>query len=245
MQNTSAYKKKVLLIDDEVVLLSVLERSLSPDFEVKTASSGLEALALCQAHRFDLLVMDVNMPENDGFQTLTRIRTLDHYKKTPVLFLSGRGEIDSKLLAFDLGAKDYMLKPVHTKELRARIKVHLDKAASSELTEDVIIDGPLLRFHVGENRVFLKEADSFIDLTKIECGILRLLMENPEKVISRDKLLEGVWGDQLNVLQRTVDAHIKKIRKKLGPVSDLIESIHGVGYRYTPQLRPGSRTNAA
>ena len=237
MEHITNMKKRVLLIDDEVVLLSVLERSLSSDFEVKTASSGLEALSLCQQNRFDILVMDVNMPENDGFQTLSRIRTLDHYKEVPVLFLSGRGEIDSKLLAFDLGARDYMLKPVHTKELKARIKVHLDKAAATEVAEDTIIEGPMVRFHVGENRVFLKETSTFVDLTKIECGILRILMENPEKVISREKLLETVWGDELNVLQRTVDAHIKKIRKKLGVVSDLIESIHGVGYRYTPQIR--------
>lgn len=237
MEHITHMKKRVLLIDDEVVLLSVLERSLSSDFEVKTASSGLEALSLCQQTRFDILVMDVNMPENDGFQTLSRIRMLDAYKKTPVLFLSGRGEIDSKLIAFDLGAKDYMLKPVHTKELKARIKVHLDRANGGEIAEDIIIEGPLVRFHVGENRVLIKETNQFVDLTKIECGILRLLMENPEKVISREKLLESVWGDQLNVLQRTVDAHIKKIRKKLGSVAELIESIHGVGYRYTPESR--------
>lgn len=237
METHTDSKKKVLLIDDEVVLLSVLERSLSTDFDVKTASSCIDALALCQQNRFDILIMDVNMPESDGFQTLSRIRMLENYKKTPVLFLSGRGEIDSKLLAFDLGAKDYMLKPVHTKELKARIKVHLERASGAGVAADVIIDGPMLRFHTGENRVFLKEQESFVDLTKIECGILRVLMENPEKVISRELLLESVWGNDLNVLQRTVDAHIKKIRKKLGPTADLIDSIHGVGYRYSPQVK--------
>lgn len=237
MENITNMKKKILLIDDEVVLLQVLERSLSSDYEVKTASSANDAMILCQGNKFDLIVMDINMPESDGFQTLSRIRTLDQYKSTPVLFLSGRGEIDSKLLAFDLGAKDYMLKPVHTKELKARIKVHLDKAAQGETVENIIIDGPHLQFHVGENRMFLKDTNQFVDFTKIECGILRLLMENPEKVISREKLLETVWGQDLNVLQRTVDAHIKKIRKKMGITAELIESIHGVGYRYTPQLR--------
>lgn len=229
-------KNKVLIVDDETMLLSILERALSVDYNVKTASSGKDAIRLCENETFDLLVMDVNMPEVDGFQTLATIRTLDKNKGTPVLFLSGRGELDSKLLAFDLGVQDYMLKPIHTKELKARIKVHLERRGT-EKSEPTTIDGPSLCFHVTENRVHLKEKNEFVDLTKIECGILKLLMESPEKVISREALLTHVWGDQLNVLTRTVDAHIKKIRKKLGPTSDLIESIHGVGYRFTPTAK--------
>lgn len=234
-------KKKILVIDDEVMLLSLLERSLSSDYEVKTASSGRDAVRLCEEIKFDLLIMDVNMPEADGFQTLSSIRNLDHYRNIPVLFLSGRNELDSKLLAFELGARDYMQKPIHTKELRARIRVHLEKAKQGEAAQ--IIDGPQLQFHVEENRVLLKESNAFIDLTKIECGILLILMENPEKVISREKILETVWGQQLNVLSRTVDAHIKKIRKKLNEAADVIESIHGVGYRYSPQAK-GQRLTA-
>lgn len=234
-------KKKILVIDDEIMLLSLLERSLSTDYEVKTASSGRDAVRLCEEIKFDLLIMDVNMPEADGFQTLSSIRNLDHYRTVPVLFLSGRNELDSKLLAFELGARDYMQKPIHTKELRARIRVHLEKAKQTEGTQ--IIDGPQLQFHVDENRVLLKESNAFIDLTKIECGILLILMENPEKVISREKILESVWGQQLNVLSRTVDAHIKKIRKKLNDAADVIESIHGVGYRYTPTAK-GQRLTA-
>lgn len=230
-------KKKILVIDDEIMLLSLLERSLSTDFEVKTASSGRDAARQCEEMKFDLIIMDVNMPEADGFQTLSSIRNLDHYRNIPVLFLSGRNELDSKLLAFELGARDYIQKPIHTKELKARIRVHLEKAKQGEAS--VIIDGPHLQFHVEENRVLLKESNAFIDLTKIECGILRILMENPEKVISREKILETVWGQQLNVLSRTVDAHIKKIRRKLNEAADVIESIHGVGYRYTPALRAG------
>ncbi len=225
-------KSKILIVDDETMLLSILDRALSVDYQVITASSGKDAIKMCETEVFDLLVMDVNMPEVDGFQTLATIRTIAKNKATPVLFLSGRGELDSKLLAFDLGVQDYMLKPIHTKELKARIKVHLERGAAPK---DVapLIDGPLLCFHVSENRVLLKEKNEFVDLTKIECGILRLLMEAPEKVISRETLLTTVWGDQLNVLTRTVDAHIKKIRRKLGTTSDLIESIHGVGYRFT------------
>ena len=226
-------KSKILIVDDETMLLSILERALSVDYTVKTAGSGRDAIKLCETENFDLLVMDVNMPEVDGFQTLATIRTIPKNKATPVLFLSGRGELDSKLLAFDLGVQDYMLKPIHTKELKARIKVHLDRAVAAPKESPSIIDGPQLCFHVNENRVHLKEKNEFVDLTKIECGILRLLMEAPEKVISRETLLTSVWGDQLNVLTRTVDAHIKKIRKKLGPTADLIESIHGVGYRFT------------
>ncbi len=236
-------KKKILVIDDEIMLLSLLERSLSTDFEVKTASSGRDAARQCEETKFDLIIMDVNMPEADGFQTLSSIRNLDHYRNIPVLFLSGRNELDSKLLAFELGARDYIQKPIHTKELKARIRVHLEKAKTGEAS--VIIDGPHLQFHVEENRVLLKESNAYIDLTKIECGILRILMENPEKVISREKILETVWGQQLNVLSRTVDAHIKKIRRKLNEAADVIESIHGVGYRYTPALRSaGSKLTA-
>lgn len=225
-------KSKILIVDDETMLLSILERALSVDYQIKTAGSGRDAIKLCETENFDLLVMDVNMPEVDGFQTLATIRTINKNKGTPVLFLSGRGELDSKLLAFDLGVQDYMLKPIHTKELKARIKVHLERSGSPK-ESPTMIDGPLLCFHVTENRVLIKDKNEFVDLTKIECGILRLLMEAPEKVISRETLLTTVWGDQLNVLTRTVDAHIKKIRKKLGTVSDLIESIHGVGYRFT------------
>lgn len=236
-------KKKILVIDDEIMLLSLLERSLSPDFEVKTASSGRDAARLCEENKFDLLIMDVNMPEADGFQTLSSIRNLDGYRTIPVLFLSGRNELDSKLLAFELGAKDYIQKPIHTKELKARIRVHLEKAKQGEAAQT--IDGPLLTFHVEENRVLLKESNAYVDLTKIECGILKILMENPEKVISRERILETVWGQQLNVLSRTVDAHIKKIRKKLGDAAEVIDSIHGVGYRYSPNVRsPNQKLSA-
>lgn len=237
------YKAKILIVDDETMLLSILERALAVDYNVKTASSGKEAIRLCEGEAFDLLVMDVNMPEVDGFQTLATVRTLPKNKETPVLFLSGRGELDSKLLAFDLGVQDYMLKPIHTKELKARIKVHLEKAARSKEPAPVI-PGPWLDFHVGENRVHLKENNVFVDLTKIECGILRILMESPEQVISREQLLHGVWGNDLNVLTRTVDAHIKKIRKKLGPTAELIESIHGVGYRFTPNPKSFSQRSS-
>lgn len=231
-------KKKILVIDDEIMLLSLLERSLSGDFDVKTASSGRDAARLCEETKFDLIIMDVNMPEADGFQTLSSIRNLEHYRNIPVLFLSGRNELDSKLLAFELGARDYIQKPIHTKELKARIRVHLEKA-KQQGQATVIIDGPHLQFHVEENRVLLKASNAFIDLTKIECGILRVLMENPEKVISREKILSSVWGEQLNVLSRTVDAHIKKIRRKLNEAAEVIESIHGVGYRYSPAIRTG------
>lgn len=238
-------KSKILIVDDETMLLSILERALSVDYNVKTAGSGRDAIKLCETENFDLLVMDVNMPEVDGFQTLATIRTIAKNKNTPVLFLSGRGELDSKLLAFDLGVQDYMLKPIHTKELKARIKVHLEKSTPNKETA-AVIDGPVLCFHVNENRVLLKEKNEYVDLTKIECGILRLLMEAPEKVISREVLLTSVWGDELNVLARTVDAHIKKIRKKLGPAADLIESIHGVGYRFTATPKsPQVKTTAA
>ena len=223
-------KEKILLVDNEHDIVEFLQYNLIQEgFEVIPAFDGGEALEKL-IEKPDLIILDIMMPKLDGFEVFKKIREKPEFKSTPIIFLTAKsGEID-EIKGLELGASDYIQKPISPKKLIARVKSNLRKYSGGEKTEPVkikigpiVIDRENYTVHVDNEEKFLPRK---------EFEILFFLANNPGRVYSRDALLKEVWGPDVYVVDRTVDVHIRKIREKLDNYADLIETIKGVGYKF-------------
>jgi DNA-binding response OmpR family regulator len=231
---------KILVIDDaEEVAVSVEAALGSSSINVDVAYTVKEALMKTGASLYDLIIIDIMLPDGDGFDLLLKIRNLEGYAHVPVIFLTGREDVSSVVSAFSLGAEDYIVKPFHLLELRARVERRLVGSRETKMakaqtgSDDQIHAGPLL-ISPQSQRVKLKGKPDPIPLTAREFKILLLLVKSPDHVFSRKMILDKVWGSDITVTDRTVDAHICYLRKKLKECSGCIESVSGEGYRFNP-----------
>lgn len=219
------YTKKILLVDDEEDILDLLEYNLKKEgFDVYTASNGVEALKKAQEIIPDLILLDVMMPEMDGIEACEEIRKIDALKDTIISFLTARSEDYSLIAGFDVGADDYITKPIKPKVLISKIKGllrRLDVKEEAPAT-DLIIDR--------EKYLVIKKGEEII-LPRKEFELLALLMSKPENVITRDSIFTSVWGNDIIVGDRTIDVHIRKLREKIG--EDYIKTVKGVGYKFS------------
>ncbi len=223
-------KTKILLVDDEPDIVEFLEYNLTQEgFDVITAYDGIEALKKIN-EKPDLILLDIMMPKLDGYEVCKRIRNMKGYEKVPVVFLTAKsGEVD-EILGLELGANDYIQKPISPKKLVARVKSNLRKTDSEHKTKpNKITIGPLVIDR--EKYVIYLDGNEKI-FPKKEFEVLYYLANNPGKVFSREILLKDVWGNDVYVVDRTIDVHVRKIREKLENYSDLIETVKGVGYRF-------------
>ena len=221
---------KVLLVDDEKKIRQVIRTYAEFEgYEVMEAEDGLEAVKLCQENDFDVIVMDIMMPRLDGFSAYKGIR---RHKDIPVLMLSARDEEYDKLFGFEIGIDDYVVKPFSPKELMARLNVivnrHQNKFNGQELKEDLKFSGLLIDQDGREVYV----DDRRVDLTPKEYEILVFLAKNEGIALSREKLLNQVWGFDFYGDDRTIDTHIKMLRNSLGPYRKYIVTVRGVGYKF-------------
>lgn len=227
---------RVLLIEDsstsQLIVAGALSGSEIALDWVKTVSEAKRYLEHIQAV-VDLIILDLILPDGDGISLLGQIRSDQRFRTTPVLLLTGKEDISSKLSAFSLGADDYLTKPINPLELRARIDMHLRKVAQNRREQDVLrrgglsINVPLMRVFVGEGA-----EQTTIELTAKEFRILTFLAKHEGVVYSRTDLIKHVWGDSTHVVKRTVDSHVCGLRKKLGPFASYIENVTGSGYRF-------------
>ena len=224
--------KKILLIDDEVDILEFLKYNLEQDnFEVLVSNNGKDALKKIEQNP-DLIVLDIMMPEMDGFELYHQIKKNKVYQDIPIIFLTAKSGETDEIKGLDLGASDYIQKPISPKKLIARIKSNLRKIAQTDKkTEESneLIIGPLV-INVEKFVVKVDNKEKFFP--RKEFQLLHFLAQNPGKVINRETLLKESWGNDVYVIDRTIDVHIRKIREKLGKHSELIETIKGVGYRF-------------
>lgn len=223
---------KILLVDDERDIVEFLEYNLIQEgFEVISAFDGKEALEKLKS-KPDLIILDVLMPKMDGFETCEKIRSIKEFKKTPIIFLTAKSAEVDEIKGLNLGADDFIRKPISPKKLIARVKSNLRKSellpSESTKVKEIKI-GPLL---IDKEKYTVLLDGKNIIFPRKEFEILSFLAANPGKVYHRDKILADVWGTDIFVVERTVDVHIRKIREKLGKYSDLIETIKGVGYRF-------------
>jgi two-component system alkaline phosphatase synthesis response regulator PhoP len=221
-------KAKILLADDEKDIIEFLKYNLEIEgFEVITAYDGEEALDKINQNP-DLILLDIMMPKVDGFEVCRRIRKIAGFEKTPVIFLTAKsGELD-EIQGLELGANDYIKKPISPKKLIARVKANLRNMEPASEPAKISI-GPLI-IDKDNYTVFVGSEERIFPRKEFE--LLYYLANHPGKVFSRDVLLKDIWGTGVYVVDRTIDVHIRKIREKLDGNADLIETIKGVGYRF-------------
>ena len=224
---------RILIADDEPDIARLIERyAIREGHEVTSVSNGDEAIAACRKADYDVIVMDVMMPDTDGFTACKKIR---EFKDIPVLMLSARGTEYDKLFGFEVGVDDYVTKPFSPKELLARINVilrrHTATAPVAKREEDVLRGGGIEMDMLGHN-VYVDGVKT--DLTAKEYAILQYLLRNKGIVLSRDKILNEVWGYDYFGDDRTVDWQIKLLRSKLGNRREAIHTIRGTGYKFQP-----------
>jgi len=219
----------ILLVDDEPDILDIISYNLKAEgYKVKTASSGREGVEKAKKVRPDLILLDVMMPEMDGIEACEQIRKTPGLEHTIIAFLTARGEDYSQVAGFEVGADDYIAKPVKPKVLTSRLKALLRRrplkpATSEERTTlgDMVID--IERYHI-------EIKGKVVDLPRKEFELLGLLASKPGKVFTRDEIMDRIWGTQVIVGGRTIDVHIRKLREKIG--DERIKTIKGVGYKF-------------
>ncbi len=223
---------KILLVDDERDIVEFIQYNLELEgFEVISAYDGEIALEKLN-EKPDLIVLDIMMPKMNGYEVCKRIRTNEEYDDIPIIFLTAKTSEFDELKAFNLGADDYIKKPISPKMLVARIKSKLKRVAKNKEEiekQETLTVGPL---EINKEKFEVKIDGELIVLPKKEFTILHYLAKKPGKVFPRDKILNDVWGRDIYVIERTVDVHVRKIREKLGIHANIIETVKGVGYRF-------------
>jgi two-component system OmpR family response regulator len=222
----------ILVADDEAHIRDVVQYALEREgHRVLTAADGAQALARVREGGIDLVILDVLMPELDG---LAVCRQLREERAIPIIFLSSRAEEVDRVLGLELGGDDYVVKPFSPRELAARVKTVLRRAAPPvpAVGRDVITRGRIV-VDAGAHEV--RVDGTLVDLTVTEFGVLRMLLEYAGRVLSRADLIEQVRDADYHVTERTIDTHVRRIRAKLRPFGlDPIETVHGVGYKAAP-----------
>lgn len=222
---------KVLVVDDEEPILELLKYNLEKQgFEVETASNGIEAVDTARRFHPDLVLLDIMMPKMDGVEACRQIRATPELQNIFIVFLTARAEEYSEVAAFDVGADDYILKPIKPRALVSRINALFRRDSKKKNTSTQINVGGLL---IDRTSYTIKVKNKEISLPKKEFELLFFLAQNPNKVFSRDDLLQNIWGTDVYVLARTVDVHIRKVREKIG--DDYITTVKGVGYKFNLQ----------
>ena len=223
-------KKKILIVDDEQDIIEFLQYNLEQKgFEVITSYDGTSALEKLSENP-ELIVLDVMMPEMDGYEVCRKIREKERFRNTPVLFLTARSSEIDEVHGLNIGADDYIQKPASIEKIVARINANLRKSKSGfDEAEARIEIGPL---DIDKEQYQVKLNGEELVFPRKEFEILILLAAKPGKVFNRNQILDKVWGEDVYVVVRTIDVHVRKIREKLGAESGLIETIKGVGYRF-------------
>ncbi len=218
--------KHILVVDDEPDIIEILRYNfVNEGYRVSSASNGEEAIKQCENNQFDLVVLDVMMPKKDGIEACREIREIVGYEHTIIIFLTARGEEYSEIAGFDAGADDYITKPIKPRAFLTRVKSLLKRNERSSSDTSINI-GDL---NVNPDSYIIEKGGQKFQLPKKEFKLVELLASSPGKVFTRDQVLSRIWGRDLIVGDRTVDVHIRKIRKKLG--NNLIRTIKGVGYK--------------
>ena len=217
-----------MVVDDEEDILELLKYNLQKEgFDVKTASNGMKAVDIAKSYIPDLVVLDIMMPNQDGVETCRQLREIPDLQHSYILFLTARAEEYSEIAAFDVGADDYIVKPIKPRALMSRITALFRRKRSDKVQKSTIKIKDLV---IDKSSYTVTQKDKNITLPKKEFELLFYLAQNPNKVHTRDELLQNIWGSDVYVLARTVDVHIRKVREKIG--EGYISTLKGVGYKF-------------
>lgn len=225
-------KKRILAVDDEEHILELIKFNLEKSgFEVLTSNDGEDALALLATTVVDIVVLDLMLPGRDGLEVCKEIRKMKNLDKLLIIMLTAKSEETDRILGLELGADDYVTKPFSVRELIARVKAVLRRTEDIQITNESILK--LKGIHIDLEKHEATVDGGLVELTLKEFMLLKILIENRGKVLSRDFLLDEVWGYEYSGETRTVDVHIRHLRKKIGDdeAGEYIETIRGIGYK--------------
>ena len=218
----------ILVVDDEQMIRELIKKyAVFEGHEVTEAANGMEAVLLCRQKSFDMIIMDVMMPELDGFSACKEIRK---FSSTPVLMLSARGEEYDRIHGFELGIDDYVVKPFSPKELMMRVDAIMKRSGKTEPENKDVFQYQSLRVDFSARIVTID--GKRLDLTPKEYDLLFYMIKNRNIALFRENLITEVWGYDFDGDERTLDTHIKLLRRSLGPYSKFIVTLRGVGYRF-------------
>lgn len=218
----------ILIVDDETRIRTLIRKYAEFEgYSVEEAGDGMTAVEYCRTRKFDLIIMDVMMPELDGFSTVREIR---RNSNVPVIMLSARGEEYDRIHGFEIGVDDYVVKPFSPRELMMRVAAVLKRSVGLSSEKEEIVNIGKLTVNFTARRVTVE--DRTLDLSPKEYDLLFYMVRNRGIALSREKLLSDVWGYDFFGDDRTLDTHIKLLRKELGPCAEMITTLRGVGYRF-------------
>jgi two-component system, OmpR family, alkaline phosphatase synthesis response regulator PhoP len=223
-------KKRIILIEDEedIAALLKLQAELS-GYKLHVEVDGINGYRAIEREKPDLVILDVMLPGQNGFDVCRKMKSHSELKNIPVVMLTAKAEELDVILGLELGADDYVAKPFSPKVLFSKIKAILRRSKESEKTPEVVAFG---EFILEVDRYLLKKGSKTIQVTLSEFGILKRLLSNKGKVLTRNQLLDDIHNDDAFVVDRNIDVHIASLRKKLGPNFEGIETVRGVGYRF-------------
>ncbi|MDN5200755.1 response regulator transcription factor [Fulvivirgaceae bacterium BMA10] len=226
MANKQNYK--VLVVDDEEDILELLKYNLKKEgYQVKTALDGIKALEIAKDFQPNLILLDIMMPKQDGVETCRKLREIPELNNTFIIFLTARAEEYSEVAAFDVGADDYITKPIKPRALMSRLSALFRRENKKKKDDSKVNIGDLA---IDRTSYTVSVDGNQISLPKKEFELLYFLAQNPNQVFNRDDLLQNIWGSDVYVLARTVDVHIRKVREKIG--EGYITTVKGVGYKF-------------
>ena len=227
-------KSRILVVDDEPDVLDLVTYNLGQaGFQTDTAADGAEALRKARSTAPDLILLDLMLPELDGLEVCKLLRRDSKTSAIPIIMLTARASEVDRIVGLELGAADYVPKPFSPRELILRVKKRLEQNAGAPVKNAYSL-GPL---QVDVSRHLVTVRGRRVELTATEFKLLVLLLQRIGHVQSRDQLLRDVWEYETHIDTRTVDTHIRRLREKLGPVSKYLDTVRGVGYRFSPEMR--------
>ena len=218
----------LLIADDESRIRALIGKYAAFEgYRTEEAENGMQAVEMCRRKHYDLIIMDVMMPELDGFSAVREIRKTDN---VPVIMLSARGEEYDRIHGFELGIDDYVVKPFSPRELMMRVAAVLKRGGNGDKPEDEVVTLGDLRVDFTARRVSVQGEE--LELSPKEYDLLFYMVRNRGIALTREKLISEVWGYDFFGDDRTLDTHVKLLRKQLGPCADKITTLRGVGYRF-------------
>jgi phosphate regulon transcriptional regulator PhoB len=224
--------QRILVVDDEPDLLELVRVNLSQvGFEVETAETGRQALERVRRSPPDLLILDLMLPDLSGTEVCRHLRQDSSLAEIPIIMLTARADEVDRVVGLEVGADDYVTKPFSPRELTLRVRAVLRRRQPGNAGSAQVLERATLRLDPVRHRCFVEQTE--VELTAKEFALLHGLMMRPGRVMTREQLLDDVWGTDIAVTTRTIDTHLKRLREKLGSASHLIETVRGVGYRFS------------
>lgn len=223
----------ILLVEDSKEIHQMVGQALASFFTMNYCFSLEEAKSVLVKKSIDLILLDIELPDGNGVDFCRYLQT--NYPSVAIFFLTAHDSLSEKVMGFAAGADDYITKPFEGLELKARVDAKLRKLDVIRNSASLLVwDKIEINKDSQQVKILLEGELTPIDLTALEFKLLMFFANHPEKVIDRDEILDEIWGKDVHVYSRSVDTHISKLRKKLGPLANMIESVHGAGYKFTP-----------